>query len=50
MFLERGYLQPGQTAEQRIREIAETAEVSNRTQSRPPFAPNIDPLAVRVWG
>jgi len=26
MFLERGYLQPGQTAEQRIREIAETAE------------------------
>lgn len=25
-FLERGYLQPGQTAEQRIREIAETAE------------------------
>jgi len=26
MFLERGYLQPGQTAEQRIREIAETAD------------------------
>lgn len=45
-FLSRGYLAPGQTAEQRVRAIAETAE---RYLARPGYADKLERYILNGW-